>query len=633
MLTKPDHLQYINEVHINNLDRRLQKTFSYCSKDPEVFLMLSRVTCENILELIFLELNSAIPKNCTITNYISDKKIIDELNEQVLNHIRNIQNNGNYASHSKGKDIDDITFDTLNSTMESLKALSKWFFKDYLKVDFNIANYQISEFKNHRNSVANLRKYPEPLFINQSRSNEEIVFFQNELKKRKSTVIIIEDDSAGIQLNVGVPFILDNKEDDIDWLLDEASKSGLGLLTTLSRASSKESAYKFHYDFIYDVACKANQRGMQISWVSRGDSCLRGHIVTEMSAMKSALVDCGTDVHLEFFIPSYVQQGRITTNHIHYARLNGKYMPLSNTEYANIPGLEFNHSDLNEYIAEKIGSNALTPAFHNVHLNDIRERNVDDIIEEICQLPKHTFVTFDSSTEEDVIVCAYIIMKVEESGIKCITRSAPSYIVNVTGERTHDQLTQDEIRGKFPRISGNGIIISGSLTSLTKKQIEHVKNQENMVTVLISSNQFWENFNSSIAEKKYAVQKVREMLSKGLNCLLISDKIISEDVVYPDNEKKEKVLKAYSEILANCLDLVSWVIIKGSDTGYTLIKWATNQDQVYYLGHIVPGANLCKTADENYPTHQIPIVLFQGNSGKENSLVEVVQKLEALKNA
>ncbi len=35
--------------------QKINKTFSYCKKDPEVFLMLSRKCTEQILNLVFRE--------------------------------------------------------------------------------------------------------------------------------------------------------------------------------------------------------------------------------------------------------------------------------------------------------------------------------------------------------------------------------------------------------------------------------------------------------------------------------------------------------------------------------------------------------------------------------------------------
>lgn len=627
----PENIKQITNEDLIKFEKRLHKTLHFANLDAEVFLMLVRKNAEHICYLIFKELISDKQGLMTLNDYIN--KLKDHISPRAILIIKTIQNYGNFGTHLNNQnEKKEITLSFTETVSIEILKLSKWFYEEFLGIDFVIDEKLVGNVKKQmQNTYKNLNKkvYEAPVINHKIRDRDEIDSFLEKLKNRKSLVVAIEDDAGGIQLTKKIPFIINQEYSNIEWFLEETQKSGIGVLTTPSRSSSSEKAYEYHYEAVYETARSAQEKGMSISWISRGDSCLRGFFVEETQAMKTALRECDINIKLEFFIPGYIQQGRITTNGIQYARLDGKYIPVSETEYSNIPGLEYYTSSLSEFLIEKGSDRVTKKNYVNISIEDLRIKDVNEMIKEISELPKNTVIICDSMIEDDIITLAYIILCIEELNIPVITRSSPSYVVNVNGDKTNDRMPMQYVRDQFPSVKGKGIVVAGSLTKLTKMQIEELKNRDNIATVMVSSHKFWD-VNSNMAEKRDTIKKIRDLNKAGFNCLLISDFTISEQDIYPNSEKKDIVLKTYAEILRNVADIAGWIVIKGSDTGFTLLKWGVNQEKMFYLGHIVPGANLCQTPLEEQVMKNIPIVLFQGNSGKTKSLSELVGKLESL---
>ena len=83
--------------------------------------------------------------------------------------------------------------------------------------------------------------------------------------------------------------------------------------------------------------------------VSRSDSTLRGHYPVETDIIAEELGPF--DAH--FMVPAFFEGGRITLDSIHYLIMEGKPVPVHETEFARDSVFGYTHSYLPDYVEEK----------------------------------------------------------------------------------------------------------------------------------------------------------------------------------------------------------------------------------------------------------------------------------------
>ena len=80
--------------------------------------------------------------------------------------------------------------------------------------------------------------------------------------------------------------------------------------------------------------------------ISRSDSTLRGHYPVETDVIAEELGPF--DAH--FLIPAFIEGGRITRDGVHYLLVDGKPVPVNETEFARDSVFGFKHAFLPDYI-------------------------------------------------------------------------------------------------------------------------------------------------------------------------------------------------------------------------------------------------------------------------------------------
>lgn len=83
--------------------------------------------------------------------------------------------------------------------------------------------------------------------------------------------------------------------------------------------------------------------------VSRSDSTLRGHYPVETDVIAEQLGPF--DAH--FLVPAFFEGGRITRDSVHYLMVDGREVPVHETEFAQDSVFGYQHSFLPDYVEEK----------------------------------------------------------------------------------------------------------------------------------------------------------------------------------------------------------------------------------------------------------------------------------------
>jgi len=504
--------------------QKINKTFSYCKKDPEVFLMLSRKCTELILNLVFRETVGRPGHKATIETYLSG--LSGKIPERIILNARIIQSFGNYGVHLSDVDQNlDISNQDVTPVESALSNLVHWFFKEYLMLIWSPINPDDPNF------LDNIQNYHDsgkcnstlPRSFPDERNKEEIKTCMQKLQERQNPVIVLEDDPAGFPSNISIPMIIEQSPENIEWLLDNAKKYRIGYITTPSRSLNSQQALELHYKAANMISNLACLNGVNISWFSRGDSCLRGYLSEEMTGLRNGVRDArGTEFDLEFFVPAYVQQGRITFDGVQFVRIGSEFVPACHTEYARVPEFEYNDATLKKYLVLKYKGKVSEDHIHTINLEELRKKPLSVLIERICSYPSNTIVIFDAITESDLAIIAFLIMECENYGRKCLTRCSPGIIPFLIGMNENHSISLESEFENFSFSKQRGVIISGSLSVISKIQTRELRNHKKIATVIIDVNQLWEPNNRRL-EIRAARSKIKEFLTNGFNCLIATN--------------------------------------------------------------------------------------------------------------
>ena len=107
--------------------------------------------------------------------------------------------------------------------------------------------------------------------------------------------------------------------------------------------------------------------------VSRSDSTLRGHYPVETDVIEKELGPF--DAH--FLIPAFIEAGRITRDSVHYQRVEGKDIPVHETEFARDSVFGYKNSFLPDYVEERTRGRIKSSRVKRCLLADIQSGCLD----------------------------------------------------------------------------------------------------------------------------------------------------------------------------------------------------------------------------------------------------------------
>ena len=241
---------------------------------------------------------------------------------------------------------------------------------------------------------------------------------------------------------------------DINYDVDVISYS------TASRGLDKEEAYKK-----VSEAIKILKNKDVLVYNKRIDSTLRGNIGTEINAMLDNL----EDDRIAVVIPSYPDSGRIVVNKT--MLVNG--VLLENSDAGKDPKTPIKTSCVESLIQKgiKYSSTYFT-------LSDI-EQPIEEIVKKIQEaIKKSRVLIFDAVNNEDIIKISKAII---HSDINIVTVDPGPFTLYYSKELQKKNHLEKKI-----------LMVIGSVTATTKKQIEYILQEEDIFLVKMKVEDFFE---------------------------------------------------------------------------------------------------------------------------------------------
>ena len=324
---------------------------------------------------------------------------------------------------------------------------------------------------------------------------------------------------------------------DINYDVDVISYS------TASRGLDKEEAYNK-----VSEAIKILKNKDVLVYNKRIDSTLRGNIGTEINAMLDNL----EDDRIAVVVPAYPDSGRIVVNKT--MLVNG--VLLENSDAGKDPKTPIKTSCVESLVQKdiKYSSTYFT-------LSDI-EQPIEEIVKKIQEaIKKSRVLIFDAVNNEDIIKISKAII---HSDINIITVDPGPFTLYYSKELQKKNHLEKKI-----------LMVIGSVTATTKKQIEYILQEEDIFLVKMKVEDFF--------EKETCLKEIERVIS------FIKKGIASYDLFLvttsPIGDEKKADLQKLAENLNTTVEEISKIIANTlTETVVKILKETEKFEGVYSSG-------------------------------------------------
>ncbi|MHB9314337.1 four-carbon acid sugar kinase family protein [Fusobacterium polymorphum] len=313
--------------------------------------------------------------------------------------------------------------------------------------------------------------------------------------------------------------------------------------STASRGLDKEEAYNK-----VSEAIKTLKNKDVLVYNKRIDSTLRGNIGTEINAMLDNL----EDDRIAVVVPAYPDSGRIVVNKT--MLVNG--VLLENSDAGKDPKTPIKTSCVESLIQKdiKYSSTYFT-------LSDIAQP-IEEIAKKIQEaIKKSRVLIFDAVNNEDIIKISKAII---HSNINIVTVDPGPFTLYYSKELQKKNHLEKKI-----------LMVIGSVTATTKKQIEYILQEEDIFLVKMKVEDFF--------EKETCLKEIERVIS------FVKKGIVSYDLFLvttsPIGDEKKADLQKLAENLNTTVEQISKIIANTlTETVVKILKETEKFEGVYSSG-------------------------------------------------
>ncbi len=463
---------------------------------------------------------------------------------------------------------------------------------------------------------------PPPLVVDGARARIRAA----RLAERRRTAVL-DDDPTGSQAVHGVAVVTVLERAQYAAALDEPGSTCFVLTNTRSLPQAQASALTA----AVGSALLELGAGLDapLDLVSRSDSTLRGHVHAEVAALhdaRRALTGSGFDGVL--FVPAYLEARRVTARGVHRAWVDGAMVPVGETEFARDATFGYSSSDLREFLAERSGGALSAGDVTSLDLEDIRGGGPDRVAEVLTGLVGGRWVVVDALEDADLDVVVLGLQAAQRAGGSFLHRTGPSFVAALAGIEPRRPLTTADVWGPRAAPAGHGLVVVGSHTGLTSRQVEAARRRGGLVEVELDV--------AAVADPARRDEHVARAGAAAGSALSRSDVLLVTSRELRRGADPDASLAIARATSAAVVEVVraalptgpAWVVAKGGITSHDVATEGLGIRRAVVLGQLLPGQVSVFDPVEAAPgVVGMPYVVFAGNVGDEGTLAHVVDVL------
>ncbi len=351
--------------------------------------------------------------------------------------------------------------------------------------------------------------------------------------------------------------------------------------------------------------------------VSRSDSTLRGHYPVETDVITEQLGPF--DAH--FMVPAFFEGGRFTKDSIHYLMVDGKAVPVHETEFARDSVFGFSTAYLPDYVEEKTRGRIHADQVERFLLDDVR----GDCRDRLRRLSGNVCCSVDCETQDDLNHFADQLQQIAGEGKRFLFRSAASLLTALA--KLPPQPVQARDMACYVRDGKAGAIIIGSHVSKTSSQLAYLREHTKVTPIHVDV----EKLNVDIKHWHYNADMILRDLIGQITAAHSLNKTVAiftsrNELQFPSQAERlafgERLSAFLMDIVRSLPKSIGFLISKGGITSNDVLSSGLALEQSRVVGQILPGCSVVKCGD-NHPRYPgLPVVIFPGNVGGESSLAE-----------
>ena len=441
------------------------------------------------------------------------------------------------------------------------------------------------------------------------------------------TLLVLDDDPTGSQCVHDVDVVL---ELDPAPVLDVVRHPGRTcFVLTNSRARPEAEAVAINTELVSAVLEALAAEHLPLPHlVSRSDSTLRGHVIAEPTALADVLARHGVAVDGFLLAPAMLEAGRYTEDDVHYAVLQGRPMPVGETDFAADATFGYSSSDLKDFLVERSGGTLDRDAILSIGLTDIRSGGVDAVAGILRRARDRAWVVVNATEYADLDTVAQALAVLEAEGRTFVTRCGPSFVRPLAGLTGSRELGPEDIvvgPGRLP----HGIVAVGSHVGLTNRQLAELRTRRDLFEVELHV--------PTLLDDDARPGYVADAVARITEALRTSDAVVwtSRELVRTDDpDESLAIARSVSDALVEVVHGVAqarpaWVVAKGGITSHEVAHRGLGIRRATVAGQFFPGQiSMFQPTDAPDTTRGGPYVVFPGNVGTESALADVVEVLD-----
>ena len=442
------------------------------------------------------------------------------------------------------------------------------------------------------------------------------------MKMSETKIIVLDDDPTGSQT---VHSCLLLTRWDVATLREAiVDSSPLFFVLTNTRGMAARPAADITREVCKNLKlalAELKQKGRDINpiLVSRSDSTLRGHYPVETDVIAEELGPF--DAH--FLVPAFFEGGRITRDSVHYLMVEGKPVPVHETEFARDSVFGYRNSYLPDYVEEKTAGRIKAGQVERFVLADVR----GDSLPRLMGLHGNVCGVVDAESQQDLNRFAGQLQAAAAAGKRFLFRSAASLLTALARLPVQPVAAQD--MAKYVRGGKPGAVIVGSHVKKTTLQLEQLLKMPGIAAIEVDVEKLSAQRDAILAD---IISRCEAAHASGVTPVVFTSRV---EIAFADQATRlafgDMVSAFLMDVVRNLPKTLGFLISKGGITSNDVLSSGLALRTSRVVGQILPGCSVvCCPADHpRYPN--LPVVIFPGNVGDEQALATAYGRLSGQK--
>jgi uncharacterized protein YgbK (DUF1537 family) len=439
-------------------------------------------------------------------------------------------------------------------------------------------------------------------------------------------VVVLDDDPTGTQTVRDLPVLTRWSIEDVRWALRQGT-AGFFVLTNTRSLTPGDAAARDR-QVVETCLAAAEETGARLAFASRSDSTLRGHFPLETDVIGGLLDEHGIGMDAVVLAPAYTDAGRVTIGGVHWLRSAEGLQPVAESEFAKDATFGYRSSRLADWVAEKSAGRIPAETVVELSLEDIRQGSTRSLADRLAVTHSGQVVALDAAEDDDLRAAVLAILDAERAGKSFVYRIGPSFVRARTGQDAQPPI-EDQALAALIRRDARGLVVVGSHVGLTSRQLAKLGERRKTVNVELDvSTLLGESADEHIDA---AVETAASALKDDLVVLSTSRSLIKGTNEAESLDIARRVSTALTTTAGRIVAArrPAYVVAKGGITSSDVATESLGIGRAWIRGSLLPGI-VSLWEPVSGPAQGLPYVVFAGNVGDENSLAEVIDRMEAM---